>query len=662
MEIIAHIPHPIRDRIDAWRGQIRETARRSLQPDAAALYLALITGETGYLSREIRDSFMAAGVTHILSISGSHLGLIGAVVFWLARRSILALPPPWLLRLTLRATPTRLAAAFTIPCVLFYAILGGAEVATIRSLLMLGVFFGAVLLGREVHVGTGLAFAALLIVLWDPLAPLDLSFQLSFLSVLTILLLLLYRRRDSSIPEHVPFKSVAKRAGEQVLEVLLIGAAVTVMTLPLIATHFHQIQWVGLLSNLIIIPLVGIFIVPLGLVGCLATLLSSGDGLQGASILQLVLDALLWIVRSCARLPGAHWMVASPPLWQVLLFYGCLVSTLFRRDRWFAYVTGSLAVVLVALWIWSPRQLPPEGTTRVTFLDVGQGDAAVIEAPNGRVMLIDGGGASDWSDQGRAVIAPYLWNRGIRRLDLVIATHPQLDHIGGLVYIAEEFRIAQFWNNGVARDISFMQRLNEILTSRQVPIKAVSSAEAPLSWGGCTIAILNPFPTSAHTSSPRIYDGRDLNNTSLVLRLACRETSILFTADIEQDAEARLIGTGVIEGTVLKVPHHGSAGSLHQPFLEAVRPKLAIVSVGLGNPYRHPSLKMLETYERMNINVLRTDRDGAVTILASKADVQVGCEAARRLKRIRPGSAHIALEEWSNLRRLGVNLAPCRSA
>ena len=203
IQLLTHVTYPVLDRADVWRGRIREAALRTLDSPAASVYLALITGETGYLSQDVRDDFMSSGTTHILSISGSHLGLIGVVVFWIVRRAILMLPSSWLLRLTLRMTPTKAAAAFTMPVVAFYAILGGAEVATVRSLLMLGLFMGAVLLGRTHHLGTGLAFAALIIIAWDPLAPLDLSFQLSFLSVLAIVVLA-SREREPYVSSRVP--------------------------------------------------------------------------------------------------------------------------------------------------------------------------------------------------------------------------------------------------------------------------------------------------------------------------------------------------------------------------------------------------------------------------------------------------------------------------
>jgi competence protein ComEC len=686
IQLLTHVTYPVLDRADGWRGRIREAALRTLDSPAASVYLALITGETGYLSQDVRDDFMSSGTTHILSISGSNLGLIGVVVFLIARRAILMLPYSLVLYLTLRITPTKAAAALTMPVVGFYAILGGAEVATVRSLLMLGLLLGAVLLGRTHHLGTGLAFAALIIIAWDPLAPMDLSFQLSFLSVLAIVVLASRERGPLPIaPEGISqedvqagsagrllsnMRSVLQFLGKSGGELVLLGVAVTMVTVPLVAMHFHQIAWVGLIANLLIVPFVGFLVVPLGLLGCVATLLSGSHSLLCATPIQAGLDTLLWMVHVFAALPGARWMVASPSVWQVGVFYLCVAGLFWSSSQRVRYVSVVVAAVLLGLWVWSPRDLPEKESVRLTFLDVGQGDAAVIETSEGPVMLVDGGGAFDSTDQGRAVIAPFLWNRGIRRLDVVVATHPQLDHIGGLTYVAREFTIGELWTNGIDRDLPFVHRLDQTTKERRIPVRAVTSVDLPFPLGSCRIHILNPAPPLSPSPSrgesrdrvnalPALLGGKHLNNESVVVRLACGSVSVLFTGDIEQEAEERLVSGYPLGSGVLKVPHHGSRGSLHELFLRTVNPDVAVVSVGRGNSYGHPAPAMLDMYRRLNIGVLRTDRDGAVTIVQSPSRRLVACERARRLKAVAPGRTGSWKRERDNLRRLWSAELPC---
>jgi competence protein ComEC len=686
VQVLDHIPHLILDRADSWRARIRDAAMRTLSAPASSVYLALITGESGYLSQETRDIFMSSGTTHILSISGSHLGLIGVVVFWLVRRAVLALPSSWLLPLSLRLTATKIAAAFTIPIVSFYAILGGAEVATVRSLLMVGLFLVAVLLGRTHHLATGLAFAALLIVLWDPMAPLDLSFQLSFLSVLAIVLLLdrkreapvtiadgLLRQADGPRLGAGGFRSRTEHAlrsiGTSARELIFLGAAIAVLTTPLVAMHFHQIAWVGLVANLVIVPFVGFVVVPIGLLGCVATLLSGSQSLQGAMLIQPGIEMMLWVVHGFASLPGARWMVVSPRVWQIVFFYACVAGILWSPSRWLRRIGVVTAAALLVVWVWSPRDLPGKGSVRLTFLDVGQGDAAVIEMWDGPVMLVDGGGASDSSDHGRTVVAPFLWDRGIRRLDVVIATHPQLDHVGGLSSIVREFTVGELWTNGIERDTPFVRRFEEVTKARDIPVRVVTSADPPILLGSCLIHILNPAPRPSRSSmgegsetvspTPRAPEGRHLNNQSVVVRLQCGNLATLFTGDIEHEAEERLVDTGSLASGILKVPHHGSRGSLSERFLNAVNPEVAVVSAGRANPYGHPAAAMLELYRRLNIAVLRTDRDGAITIVQSTSNRHVMCEAVRRMKRIAPNRSGSWRGELDNLRRLGRAEIPC---
>ena len=675
LQILTHVTYPVLDRADEWRGRMREAALSTLDARAASVYLALITGETGYLSQETRDIFMSSGTTHILSISGSHLGLIGIVAFWMIRRVILVLPPSWLLRLTLRTTPTRIAAALTMPVVAFYAILGGAEVASVRSLLMLGLLLGAILLGRLHHLGTALAVAALIIVAWDPLAPLDLSFQLSFLSVLAIVLVA-GRVTPTPIPDGLPLKPdmpapAARGFSSQALRVLnsmtktarelaLLAAAVSVVTVPIVATQFHQIAWVGLISNLIVVPFVGFWVVPIGLLGCLGTLITGSTSVQCALLIQSSLDGLLWMVQGFASVPGARWMVMSPPVWQVVLYYGCVAVVVWSISRWPRRLAGAVAAALLLLWAWSPRDLPEKESVRLTFLDVGQGDAAVFETSEGAVMLVDGGGVSDVTDQGRAVVAPFLWNRGIRRLDVVIASHPQLDHIGGLVSVLGEFPVGELWTNGVDRDTPFVRRLQAVTTTRHIPVRAVTSADSPIQLGSCRVHVLNPgLSLSTEPASRAALAGKHLNNESVVVRLVCGKTAVLFTGDIEQEAEERLVGRKSLASEILKVPHHGSKGSLSERFLHAVHPEVGVVSVGHYNSYGHPAPAMLDLYRRLNIVVLRTDRQGAVTIVQTPSTRRIICEGAQRLKAVAPYRTGNWKAEVENFRRLLSHDMPC---
>jgi len=309
-------------------------------------------------------------------------------------------------------------------------------------------------------------------------------------------------------------------------------------------------------------------------------------------------------------------------------------------------------VGLLLLWTWAPRNLPEQGTVRLTFLDVGQGDAALVETSDGRAMLVDGGSASDSYDLGRMVVAPLLWDRGIRRLDVVVATHPQQDHVGGLAFVVDKFDVGEFWTNGMTREAVFLQRLETAINGRNVRVRSVSTQEGEMSLGECRVRILNPgLPPSVEAAGS---SGRHLNNQSVMLHLRCGAATVLLTGDVERETEMGLTRQGAgLAATVLKVPHHGARGSVYEPFLRAVNPQVAVVSVGRANPYGHPSPAMLETYADLGIPILRTDLHGAITMVGTAAGLRVICESGRRLKQVRMGT-----EGWrqggetQNFRRL----------
>ena len=650
--------------VDQWRARIRDAALRTLEDPIAGIYLALVTGESGYLSQDIRDAFMASGTTHILSISGSHLGLIGVVVFWAVHRGVLALPAWWVLRLSRGTTATRVAAAATIPPVTAYALLGGAEVATVRSLIMTLVAVAAVLVGRSHSIGYGLALALVGIVAWDPLAPFDISFQLSFLSVLVIIMLMKNRRLRDEETTLGTFRERSTWEGLKAgtVDVLLVSLVVTLASAPLVATYFNQVAWVGGLSNLLVVPLVGFLVLPVGLLVCLATLLSGAGGeLVGAAVVRPLLEVLVWVVQTCAAVPGAELRVASPPVWQMAGFFLLLGVALIWWRCGSGRLAGALAGGLLLLWVWSPRDLPAAGTFRVTFLDVGQGDAALVETADGRAMLIDGGAAFESYDAGRMVIAPVLWDRGIRRLDVVVATHPQLDHVGGLAFVLRKFEVGQLWTNGVAREAVFLHRLERIVTERHVPARAVTAADGVLALGSCQAHVLNPDASEGPGAARA--EGARLNNQSIVLHLACGSSPVLFTGDIESEAENRLARLSQpLKAAVLKVPHHGAKGSVYEPLLRAVNPQLAVVSVGQANAYGHPSPAMVDTYRGLGIALLRTDRHGAVSIIGTPAGLQVTCQSGREFRRVVLGSGGARRGEESegqNLKRWLSSQANC---
>lgn len=607
------------NQFDRWRGSIRLAAIDSLSQPALGVYLGVILGDRGYLEPDLREQFMVTGTVHLLSISGSHLGLVAILTFVVMRRVLLLLPTVWLLNSSRKMTATRAAAVATVVPVTFYAILAGAELATMRSLLMVLMALLARWLGYEQRIFHALALAAAVILLHDPQAIYDISFQLSFLSVGAIATWLSWSTVDEEAPPST--RSLAATGIQWGKDAVLMSAVVTFATLPLVAFYFNQFPWLGVITNLLAVPVMGLVLVPIGLVAGLWQLIEGGPSLPFTSSLQWLIETFVDGLGLTAKVPGGEWHVASPSIPQMLLFYGA-VGVLWRRSKsvtlW--WLGAVVVTALVIWWGWSPRLGLDGERFRVTFLDVAQGDSTVLELPDGKVVLIDGGATYERFDMGRGVVGPYLWNRGIRSIDHIIATHPQLDHVGGLAWVLTHLSVRHYWGIGVTRDELFYHRLQLALVQRGLSEEIIQAGQGITFSDDCRLSIENP-PASTQQAKPfpaGHKEGQRLNNRSVVTRLTCGGHAMLFPADVEQEALARMQAQHQEPVGVLKVPHHGAASSLNREWIASLHPQYAVISVGRHNPYGHPARVVLEAYEMQGIPVFRTDRDGGVWIEADR--------------------------------------------
>ena len=635
--------------IDRWRNQVRQAAISTLRQPARGLFLGMIVGEQNDIPPGVRDDFMTTGTVHIISISGSHLGLLAFVSFLGVRGITRRMPARWLERLSCILTPRQLAVLVTVPMVLFYTLLSGAHVATVRSLLMILLYLFAVWIGHERQILIALGIAALCTTLSDPKALYDLSFQLSYVSVLAIALVFQWSNNDNEADE-IP-QALMVRLKHWGKQYALMTLAATVGTVPLVAYYFNQVAWLGLFANAVVVPFVGMLVVPLGLGASMIVLLGGLDHLPFGWVHQELMNGLTFVVGLLATIPGAEWHVASPSILAMAGFYFCLMIALLIRQTTFRVVSVGVLLCCLLWWVWSPGHVFEDDALRVTFLDVGQGDATVLELPGGETILVDGGAAYERWDIGRMVVGPYLWDRGIRRLTHVIATHPQLDHVGGLSWIIENFEIDHYWSNGIPRTNRFYQRLRDALEKKGLVERVAWAGEEIIKEGACRLISMNPRLAE---NDPALHElrGSELNNLSVVLSLTCGKHSILLTADAEVEALTRLIHHSLVKSaTVVKIPHHGAKSSLNPQWIQRLDAETAVVSAGRGNRYGHPAEKVLQAYEHMN--VYRTDSHGAIVFSATP---DAGDSRIQRTTDRQPVplelSAYTPEREWENLSRL----------
>lgn len=637
--------------IDRWRGVIREAALKSLTQPALGVFLGIVIGERGYVQEDLQEWFMTTGTVHLLSISGSHLGLIAVVVFAVLHRGLIHLPAFMLLTLSRWMTPTRWAILVTWLVVTCYALLAGAELATMRAWIMIGMAFATIWIGSERHLLHGLAGAAFVILLHDPGAIGDISFQLSFLSVLAIVWTVTCQVETEAA---VPTKWVVW--SRHARDAIALGAAVMVVTTPVVAWYFNQVPWLGLVTNLVAVPFTGIILVPVGLLSAFAALLNPVDGLPCSFIQQRLLEWMVDSLHWCATLPGGDWRVPAPKLWVMAVFYlGMPFAVGAVQFRYHRIVGAGLIVLALSGWIESGSLRGDGDQWRVTFLDVGQGDSAVLQLPSGKTLLIDGGKRYERFDMGRGVIGPFLLNQGIRRVDHILATHPQQDHVGGLPWVIRHLDVGDFWDTGIERSEPLFEELRQVVAARGVHGHVAIRGEEIVGEESCRVTVLNPLGARQGKSAFSSSSGAFLNNESVVTQLNCGRHTVLFAADIETDGLRHLAAFGQDPVTVLKVPHHGARSSLNREWIEQVRPRVAVFSAGRHNSYGHPVREVVEAYSAVGSEIARTDLDGAIIVTGrlSTSDLQV-----RRMRDLvlQPVMPHVCFWtcEWNNWHRVWI--------
>jgi competence protein ComEC len=548
-----------------------------LPESSGALLAGLLLGERSALSPTSDEAFRRAGVYHILAVSGFNVALLAGAVFG---------------ALALCGITRRAAAAVAAVALTGFALVVGGQPSVLRATVMGLLLMAALLLDRESQLPNALALAVLALLLWRPGDLWEPGFQLSFAATAGIVHLTPWLTRLGArwgMPQRLA-AAVAVSLGAQ--------AAVT----PVMLAHFNQLSLVGAIANLAVVPLAGVA-TTLGMAALLVELLSGAVATLLFHALWLILLVLRWLVWLAAAFPAAMVHLPSPVMAASAAWYAVLLlapaGTASRRRR---VVISILLVVVVGLSLW-PWLRPTEQMLRVTFLDVGQGDAALIELPDGPRLLVDGGpGGAQRFDVGERVLVPFLWNRPLVHLDAVVLSHWDVDHSGGLAAVLTRFRVGEFWESG--RLAPGRSGTVAALVRSRTPRRVLSAGQRV--WlGRGLITVLGPA-----AGPPRAA-----NDESLVLRLDWRGVSLLFPGDLGPRGEDLLLERGgSLRTLVLKVAHHGSRFSSSSPFLEASRPLVAVISVGVGNAFRHPSGEVVGRLEAIGAHVYRTDRDGAVIL------------------------------------------------
>ena len=603
-----------RDILEKARRPIRHLFQDNLSPQNQALFRALILGETQNITQQMREPFNIAGLGHFLAVSGLHIGLVGWLAYALFK-GLLSISYRFALQIDIR----KLAAIMTCVPVIMYAFLAGFQVSSQRAMIMALAYLFSMVMGREKEIWSTLAVAAFAVLAMNPHSLFGISFQLSFGAVIGILWLApsIYRKILAPLNEHAKSRSLFLY--RYLGGLLAVSTSAMIFLFPIVSFYFHRVSIVALPANLMAVPILGLWVIPFGLLS--AAVLPVSSTLAGMA-LQLGAWGMDWmstIIRFWSHFPWASLWVVTPNPFEILLFYGLVFFVFFFR-RWPWAKIGFVFVLLLfagdfSYWIYKTQFNPH---LEVTFLDVGQGNSALVRFPGRQRMLIDGGGFSRSTfDLGKNVVAPFLWRSKILRVDYLVMSHPQSDHMNGLHFIASHFHAKEFWSNGEDVENRSFKDLMKILEEKEINKFLPGDLMTGREISGVRIVVLHPRPDQY---KPRFSkDSGGSNNRSLVLRLTYGGKSVLFPGDVEQVGEETLVSSAGrhLKSDILLAPHHGSRSSCSELFLQEVKPSLCIISCGRGNYFGFPHSETLRRLEEVGCEIIRIDQVGSVRLLIS---------------------------------------------
>lgn len=590
--------------------------------EKGGVYRAILIGDRSHVDENTLEIFKGSGTMHILAISGLHMAVIGTLLyagfFWLLCRSE---------KLILCFTLKKWAAFFSLPVLLGYGLLAGMNTPVFRAVIMSSIVIVSICTNRQKSPGALLAFAAMLILTIDPLQLFTVSFQLSFSAIVGILFLLpvlkrlLYQSTESPSPS-----STKQRVLNWLLAGLLVSLVANLATAPIALYSFNRFSTVGPIANLIIEPLICLWSLAAGVLSIPFIFIKPEIGSFLLQVGALGLDAAMHAAAFFSSFSFSTIWLPTPPLWLILIYFFILIFFVYSgwKKRWLSFLSVCTLSVCILLFFHPPRQYQArdEGQFRIFYLDVGQGSATLLEYPSGFRVLIDGGGSSFTATTvGEQVIAPFLWKKGIRKIDAIAITHPDADHYNGLGFIIKNFYPKTLWvRDKDGHDDNFKNFIRQAKNDRvsvSIPEKGQYLVEGSDSLE-CIANISSREAGSGNTES------RNSGNSGLVLKACSRQLCALFPGDIGRSRERHLVAQGFdLNADVLLAPHHGSITSNSSQFLAAVAPKYLLVSAGRSSKGYFPHKDLAQECKDKQIDLFTTSDQGTLTIISKQDGYQI---------------------------------------
>lgn len=550
----------------------------------ASVLEAMLLGDKQNLDTSVKETYRKSGISHILAISGLHISIISALL--------------WLILDTLKLNK-RVSSTIILTVLIVYCIFTGNSVSTTRAVIMIGIVLFGNIIYYQSDIYTSIATAAFVLLIYQPLYLYDVGFQLSFGAVISIIVLSPVLERVYFIPKTIRLY-------------LISTLAASLGTYPIIAYHFNTISVIGIVVNLLVLPLASI-LVCFGIISTVVSFIWIELGKFLCGIVYFILVFYENICTIASNIPFSQIVTGQPNLILIFIYYTIILATAYyyylnkqKRQSLKKYMLYMQIFLLIisAIVIFKPKDL------EIVYLDVGQGDSIAIHTTKNKNILIDGGGniskPLEEANTGTQIVLPYLRYKGINRLDCVFISHPDGDHIIGILELLDYIKINQIFIADTDAKNDLLKILEMKASKYNIPINKLSKGNIVKVDDSISFECIYP-------TKDILIDSDDYNNNSLVLYMDYNNSKFLFTGDIEKEAEDRITKDyKKLDVDILKVAHHGSKTSSTQNFVDMVQPKVAIISSGKNNYYGHPHKEVLDRYK--NINIYNTADEGAILI------------------------------------------------